>query len=328
MKKLSISALVLALMLSMALPAAAAETGSRSYTLTFAGDCTFGCSPATYYAQMGFVKTVGKDYGYPFRNVLPWFQQDDLTIVNLEGPLTEVGGLVKKEYNFRGPLDFVNILTQNSVEAVTIANNHAFDYSQAGYDSTRKVLEEAGVPYVERDSGTIVELEGGLTVGLYGMVYYRYPTAKELKAGFDKLRSEGADLIIFLPHWGVEYIYEPTPLQIQTGHDAIDAGADIVCGSHPHVLQPIEHYGDGIIYYSMGNFSFGGNSDPRDYDTALIQQELTLGSDGTVTLGKTICIPACVSSTTGWNNYQPTPYEEGSEGYARVLEKLKFSPES
>ena len=103
---------------------------------------------------------------------------------------------------------------------------------------------------------------------------------------------------------------------------AIDAGANIVWGHHPHVLQPIEEYNGGIIYYSLGNFAFGGNSVPKDHDTAVLQQEIIREPDGSIHLGKLTIIPCSVSSIKERNNFQPTPYEEGSEEYKRVLSKL------
>jgi len=136
------------------------------------------------------------------------------------------------------------------------------------------------------------------------------------------LKEQGCDLIIFTPHWGTEGTYKPTAEQTEVGHAAIDAGADIVYGSHPHVLQPIEEYNGGVIYYSLGNFSFGGNGYPQDYDTALLQQEVIRDADGNVTLGALTIVPANVSSISSRNNYQPTPYEAGSEEYNRVLSKL------
>lgn len=321
MKQMIAGLFSLLIFAALGLPAPAAQE-EACYTFTFAGDCTFGCTPEIYYAQMGFIKTVGDDYDYPFRNVRTYFEDDDLTVVNLEGPLTDVGGRVEKTYNFRGPPEYAQILTRGSVEAVSVANNHTLDYGPKGYAATLETLDRYGIPYVERDAGRLITLPDGLKVGLYGMVYYRYPTAEELRAAFAELKEQGAQVIIFLPHWGVEYSYTPNEVQIQTAHDAIDAGANIVCGSHPHVLQSIERYNGGIIYYSLGNFSFGGNADPGDYDTALIRQTLRLDETGRVRLDDPEAVPACVSSTTGWNNYQPTPYPEQSEGYARVMEKL------
>lgn len=107
---------------------------------------------------------------------------------------------------------------------------------------------------------------------------------------------------------------------------AIDAGADVVWGHHPHVLQPIEKYGDGIIFYSLGNFSFGGNTSPRDFDSAVIQLAITRSGDGTVRMDQVNVHPVCISSITTFNNYQPTPYDPSSAEYDRVMEKLNWSP--
>ena len=128
--------------------------------------------------------------------------------------------------------------------------------------------------------------------------------------------------MIFAPHWGVEGTYHPTEAQKTLAHAVIDAGADLVWGSHPHVLQNVEQYGDGVIFYSLGNFSFGGNGYPRDYDTALIRQEVIRDADGNISLGETVLIPANVSSEENRNKYQPTPYEPGTEAYARTMKKL------
>ena len=300
---------------------AATEPEIRSYMLTFVGDCTLGSSPGTYYAPLGFVKTVGEDYAYPFANVISYFTEDDFTFLNLEGPLTEDGYPREKRYTFRGPTDFVRILTDNSVEAVTIANNHSLDYGQLGYDSTIRVLQQAGVPYVERDCATVVTLPDGLRIGIYGAEYSLLDKA-DMVAEITAMAEQGVDVIIYAPHWGVEGSYRSNPLQQEMAHAAIDAGAHIVCGSHPHVLQPIEEYNGGVIFYSLGNFSFGGNGAPEDFDTALVQQEILVQPDGTVTLGQRMEVPCSISSAAGFNNYQPTPYEAGTAEYLRVMEKL------
>lgn len=294
----------------------------RRYTLTFAGDCTLGSSPSAYYAQVGFVKTVGEDYAYPFANVISYFENDDFSFVNLEGPLCDEGYPVSQSYSFHGPTDFVNILTENSVEAVTLANNHTMDYGESGYSTTLDVLKNAGIPYVEQDSSTIITLEDGLTIGIYGSTYSKVDKT-DMVSEIEAMKQQGVNVIVYAPHWGTENSYEPTAEQTELAHAAIDAGAHIVCGSHPHVLQPVEEYNGGVIYYSMGNFSFGGNGAPKDFDTAIMQQEIILGSDGIVTLGQRTAIPCSVSSVPLVNNFQPTPYEEGSAEYQRVMQKLE-----
>ena len=148
------------------------------------------------------------------------------------------------------------------------------------------------------------------------------PHYEPLEEMYRDLKDQGCDLIIFAPHWGVDKTYVPTQEQMDVGYAAIDAGADIVWGSHPHALQPIEYYGDGVIFYSLGNFSFGGFTVPADFDTALLQQEILRDGDGNVSLGELTIVPCCISSIEGRNNYQPTPYEPNTEEYDRVLQKL------
>jgi len=300
------------------------EPTEQRFTLTFAGDCTLGCHTEHVKAGYGFLMTVGEDYAYPFKNVLTWFENDDFTMVNLEGVLSDEGRPAGPRYSFRGPETYVNFLTENSIEAVTLANNHSHDFGDVGYANTKKVLDEAEVPYVEANSQTLITLDSGLTIGLYATVYNSIDAAA-MEAGIKDLKDQGADLVIYAPHWGTEHSFDPTDEQTQLGHAAIDAGADIVFGCHPHVLQPIEEYNDGIIYYSLGNFSFGGNMYPGDYDTAILQQEVILAPDGTLTLGELTIVPCSVSSIPDRNNYQPTPYEEDSEEYNRVLSKLDGS---
>lgn len=294
------------------------------FLLTFAGDCTLGANPVNWYAGCGFIKTIGEDYGHPFRNVASYFEEDDFTMVNLEGPLSDRGAPQKKKFTFRGPPAYVEILTGSSVEAVNLGNNHTLDYGRRAYDDTLAILDEAGVTYAEPDCSALFTTDNGLTIGLYAMRYYRSDT-RGLAPALAALRDQGADLVVVACHWGAEGTYKANEVQTTVGHAAIDAGADIVFGTHPHVLQPVEFYGDGVIYYSLGNFSFGGNAYPDDFDTALLQQEVIQEPDGTVHLGDLTAIPACLSSNPRVNNYQPTPYEPGSEDYQRVMEKLGLS---
>lgn len=300
------------------------EPPAITMTFTFAGDCTLGCHSAHSRAGYGFLMTVEENFDYPFANVRQWFENDDFTMVNLEGVLGDKGSPAGKKFAFRGYGSYTNILTQNSVEAVSLANNHVYDYGQTGYDETRRLLDEAGVPYAEQNAGKLVTLENGVTVGLYGTVYNSIDE-EAMPEGIKALKEQGADIVIYAPHWGTEHSFDATAQQKELGRIAIDAGADIVYGCHPHVLQPIEEYNGGVILYSLGNFAFGGNIYPSDYDTAIIQQELTLETDGTVILGQRTIIPCSLSSIEKRNNYQPTPYAEGSEEYARVISKLDGS---
>lgn len=310
-------------------PAAETESAPEETTqpepvrtvMTFAGDCTLGCHSAHNRAGYGFLMTVEEQFDYPFQHVRSWFENDDFTMVNLEGVLGEQGRPAGRKYAFRGYGSYVNILTGSSVEAVSLANNHTLDYGEAGYAETKRLLDEAEVSYVEQNSGTLITLDNGVTVGIYGTVYNSIHQAP-VEEGIAALREQGADIVIYAPHWGTEHSFDPTAQQVELGHAAIDAGADIVYGCHPHVLQPIEEYNGGVIYYSLGNFCFGGNIYPADYDSAIIQQEIILDEDGTVTLGERTIVPVSISSMEKRNNYQPIPYEKGTEEYDRVMSKL------
>lgn len=292
----------------------------EEFLLTFAGDCTLGSDKTTYGSMYSFIWTIGEDYDFPFRNVAQYFREDDMTMVNLEGVLADSGTPGNGTFTFRGPTAYTQILTGSSVETVAFANNHTMDYYQAGYDSTCRTLEEAGIPYVEKDKTMLYTTESGLTVGFCAA--WQVVDVELVTQQVQQLRQQGAEIVVMALHWGVEACYWVGAEQENLAHRLIDAGVDIVYGTHPHVLQKIECYEGGVIYYSLGNFSFGGHHWPRDLDSVVVQQHVIREPDGTVHLGDTELIPVCISSTPPSNNFQPTPYEVDSEEYQRVLDKL------
>ena len=297
------------------------------FTLTFTGDVTPGCMPGQFQNPKAYVGTVGDDYEFPFANLRETFEQDDFTFINLEVVLgLNVGKQASKTFVFSGPEEYVQIMTTSSVEAVTLANNHVEDFGTEGYENTKRVLDENGVAYVEEDKTTIFVTESGLTIGLYADSFDFKES--DIEDNIAALREEGAEIIVCAFHWGQEQEYKPAQNEIDWGHIAIDAGADIVAGHHPHVLQPVEYYKNGVIFYSLGNFSFGGNANPGDTDTAILQQEVFRGPDGVMNLGELKVIPCSITSTKGQNDYQPMPLEEGSDAYNRVMEKLFGAPEA
>ncbi len=304
-------------------PESPAGEEEESFLLSFVGDCTLGSDARFYGVKHSFIDVIGEDYDYPFRNVVSYFQDDDCTFVNLETVLKDEGSIIKEDgFAFRGPTAYTKILTGSSVEAVTIANNHIRDYGVQGMESTRKALEEAELPYVEQDTYRIITTERGLKIGLYGGFFQ--VDVKKVEQAVAEMKRQGAELIVMAIHWGIEGYYRPNSEQEQLAHQLIDLGVDIVYGSHPHVLQRVEEYNGGIIYYSLANFSFGGNHFPRDMDTVILRQQVLRQKDGTVVLGTLTPIPACVSSQRPQNDFQPTPYEAGTEDYDRVLQKLEL----
>ena len=299
------------------------EPKEKHYTLSFAGDCTFGSVKKNWNNGNHFIQTIGENYDYPFANVRQYFENDDFTIINLEGPLTDsASGEQTKTFAFRGPTAYTQIMTGSSVEAVTLANNHAEDFGKAGYESTTKALKDAGITYVEKNKTAMYTTESGLKIGLYAGAFDI--STSDVKKDIATLRNNGAEIVICAFHWGEEGHYRPSEDQQKVAKAAIDAGADIVYGHHPHVLQKIEQYKDGYIFYSLGNFSFGGAALPGDYDTALLQLDVVRDEKGKVHLGELTIIPCSISSTTKQNNFQPTPLEAGKV-YDRVLSKLDGS---
>lgn len=296
------------------------EPVPEHYFLSFAGDCTLGTMYQLYGIPSCFPGIVGENYEYPFASVQEWFGSDDFTMVNLEGPLTNDGTPAEKTFCFRGDPAFAQILPAGSVECVSIANNHAMDFGPVGYENTKAALDGVGVAYAGDGDTVLVETDRGLKIGVLAVAFYI--DMDDMTEKIISLKDRGAQVVIVSFHWGEQGYYRHTYTQTDYARTAIDAGANIVYGHHPHVLQPMEEYNGGIIYYSLGNFAFGGNDCPADFDTAVISQEVIVDVDGTVSLGPTKAIPCCISPLDHVNRFQPTPYEEGSYQYDRVMDKL------
>ncbi len=296
----------------------------RRITITCAGDCTLGTDAAFGGITLPVeAENRGNDYSYFLRNVQPYFGADDLTIVNFEGTLTDRGQREDKTFAFRGSPEYTRILTEGSVEAVTLANNHTRDYGEISMEDTRKYLDEAGVVWFENLNTRVIEVND-IKVGLVGLYALNGSAEGNLPRAMAQVEADGAEIIIVQVHWGIEGENYPSGDQISLAHAAIDAGADLVIGHHPHVLQGLERYKGKMIAYSLGNFCFGGNQNPRDKDTMIYQQTFTISEDGSIDSTDYMVIPCSISSTSSRNNYQPTPCE-GSEK-ERVSAKIqKFS---
>ena len=143
-------------------------------------------------------------------------------------------------------------------------------------------------------------------------------TTGELKEMVSAQRAE-CDLLIVMIHWGEELLYKASSSQVKYAHALIDAGADLVLGSHSHVVGGIEKYNGKYIAYGLGNFCFGGNSDPTDYDCMIFRQTFVMSDSGADDGGIAI-IPCSVSSISNVNNYQPTPLT--GDDAVRVIKKI------
>lgn len=287
-----------------------AETEPVSITISAAGDCTLGTDE--YFDSSTSLNAYYDSNGpaYFFQNVKSIFEADDLTIVNMEGTLTEETTRQDKTYAFKGPAEYTQILTDGDVEAANLANNHSHDYGDKSYTDTIAALDAAGITNFGYDRTAVMDVNG-VKVGLVGT----YELAEgmgcedEMISNIKAVEDQGAQIVIVSFHWGIERENYPTENQVNLAHSAIDNGADLVLGHHPHVLEGIEVYNGKNIVYSLGNFCFGGNSNPSDKDTMIFQQTFTVQDGELVEDNVTNIIPCSISSDSSYNNYQPTPLE-------------------
>lgn len=309
--------------------AKAAQKDPVSLTISVVGDCTLGTDETFDYdtSLNAYYDSNGKDYF--FQNVKSIFAADDLTIANFEGTLTDSDAREDKTFAFKAPAEYAQILTSGSIEAVNTANNHSHDYGDQSYTDTLTALDNEGITHFGYDDTAVMDIKG-VKVGLVGIYELNDHLGREqqLKDNIAKVKADGAELVIVIFHWGNETETVPDTNQMTLGRLAIDEGADLVCGHHPHVLQGIETYKGKNIVYSLGNFCFGGNSSPSDMDTMIFQQTFTITSNGVQADNVTNIIPCSISSADGYNNYQPTPAtgDEATRIKAKIDERSAAIP--
>lgn len=290
-------------------------------TLTFVGDCTLGTNQ-----NHGYKGTFHEYYDkngpdYFLENVRHIFRADDLTVVNLEGSLTNATERVEKLYNHKGPPEYVQILTGSSVEVATMGNNHRLDYGEEGFWETVQTLEQANIDYCYDDVYLIREVKG-VKIGFVSVneVYDGKAIEKFLNEGYEYLRQSGCAIVIACVHWGDEKTHVLNDYQTDLGHRLIDMGYDLVVGCHPHVLQAIECYQGKYICYSLGNFCYGGNRNPVDKDSGIFQQKFTL-VDGVLQVNDDVqFIPCSLSGRSDWNDCRPNILTGAQQ--LRVIEKM------
>ena len=287
--------------------------GSVIVTLSAVGDVTIGRnvqSSSTIFQKE--LDRQGGDINFIFRNIKDIFAKDDLTIVNFEGVLADSYNIPsrKKEnsFLFLAPPQYAEALSNNSVEVATIENNHIDDFGDQGRADTQAALTAAGIQWADEYHSTIYETQGikiavlaYKTFDYYNTLFTKVP--QEIAAA-----REQADLVVCCFHWGAEKDYAPNANQQKLGHLAIDSGADLVVGHHSHRINPIERYNGKYIVYSVGNFSFAGNSKPDDMSTFIFQTRFRF-KNGELVANPFRIIPCRISSKSNENDFAPTPYD-------------------
>lgn len=288
------------------------EPVKKEILISFAGDFTLGTDTKFAYDSSlpaAFINN-GRNYSYFMKNVSGIFNKDDYTLVNLETTLTDSNVKANKDgdvfYNFKGPKEYVNILTNASIDGVTIANNHIYDYGSQGINDTVNALKENKVDICGEGYKILRDIKG-VKFGFLGYTGWEY--SKDLKAkivkDINELRKQGAEIVIPYFHWGIEKSYEPYDVQQNLARFSIDNGADAVIGSHPHVIQSMENYKGKFIAYSLGNFCFGGNSNPPDKRTFILQIKANVEDDKLIDFEYKV-FPTMISSRSDKNDYIPT----------------------
>ena len=273
-----------------------------------------------------------EDEGYFFENVRDIFEADDMTIVNLEGPLTTSEQMREGQtYCIKGDPAYAHLLTLGSIEAVSFANNHRLDYGEQGSRDTVAALEQEGIVYAYDKNVGIYEIpdsaaahggERNLKIGIISVneVEWGAQAEKLIQNNIEVLREQNVDLILACCHWGIEKDTYPENYQQQLGRKCIDWGVDLVIGHHPHVLQGIEEYKGRYIIYSLANFCFGANRNPEDKDTMIFQQTFTFENGEKVEDQNARIIPCMVSSVKTRNDFRPTPAT--GEDAKRILQRM------
>lgn len=312
------------LMMACMTAGALAET---TVTLTFAGDVTLGSEERLWTAESSLVRCQEREGdAYFFERVWPLFEQDDLTVVNLEGVLSDSSEDENREktYRFRGPSSFARILTCGSIEMVSLANNHTMDYGARGYEDTQSALDDEGiahfggreVSFFEKDGVRLAFLGASYTTLTRGERAWTMEEIARLK------REEGVSAVICTYHGGQEYGDARTDKQQSFAKDAIAAGADLVIMHHAHVVQGMSVFDNRSVCYSLGNFCFGGNCWVRALESLVVVAELTFSDDGAY-LGQQLTLyPAHVSGTEPANNYQPLLVTEEADA-RRVMRRVQ-----
>ncbi|MBQ9401687.1 MAG: CapA family protein [Clostridia bacterium] len=297
--------------------------GSTVITVTCTGDFTIGGD--NYHNKSKFfykrLKEHDGDINFVMANTRNIFLNDDLTLVNFEGTLTETKKVPdnkkKNKFLFNIAPEYVTVLSDNGVEAVSLENNHVMDHGEEAYEETKETLRSAGIVYSNSEEIGIFEVSGiqiamlsYLCIDRYDKPIGQYANLYEKVEADIKAVKKQYPIVIVSFHWGNELDYSPTERQIKMGRLAADSGADLVIGHHSHRINPIEEYNGVYICYSLGNFCFSGNEAPSDMTSFIFQTRFKITKSGDVSNTGFRVIPIRITSIRDKNDCIPTPVED------------------
>ncbi|NDV95641.1 CapA family protein [Dysgonomonas sp. 521] len=252
-------------------------------TICFTGDVLL---------DRGVREQIGKKgIEFLFEDVAPVFKNADATVINLECPVTKTISPINKKYIFRAEPEWFPTLKENGITHAALANNHSMDQGRSGLEDTYRHLSEAGIVpigygknareaskpvFIAKDE-SCVAIFNAVTLPLENWVYLEdrpginQTSIETLVTQIKELKTGKPDFyIVVILHWGIEFQKEPTIKQRKEAYQLIDAGADVIIGHHPHILQKEEIYKEKPIFYSLGNFVFD-QSMPAAKESTIIQ---------------------------------------------------------
>lgn len=294
--------------------------------ITLGGDVVLGTREKWQDSPEGlpaYLEQYGLDY--PFTNLVSLFEEDDMTLVNLECVLKDdASSMTKnKQYIFRGATSYAQALVNASIEQVNLANNHVIDYQSVGEATTREALAAVGVAYSGYGDVYVWDYNGH-KIGFGGC---RETTFKQdpgvIQRDVEQLKAAACEVILYSCHWGTEYDPKHNDLQEQMAQAAISAGVDIVIGTHPHVVQGVDAQEGTVILYSLGNLMFGGTHDMTTFDGTLARLRLRFDILGRYQGVVVELLPVLTSSSGDMavNNFCPILAE--GEDWTRIWDKIQ-----
>lgn len=297
--------------------------GSTVITVTCTGDFTIGGDNYHNKSKFFYKRLQEHDDNINFimANTKDIFLNDDLTLINFEGTLTETKKVPdnkkKNKFLFNIAPRYVTVLPDNGIEAVSLENNHVMDHGEEAYEETKETLRSAGVVYSNSEEIGIFEVEGiqiamlsYLCIDRYDKPVGQYSSLYEKVAADISAVKKQYPIVIVSFHWGNELDYSPTDRQKKMGRLAVDSGADLVVGHHSHRINPIEEYNGVYICYSLGNFCFSGNDAPSDMTSFIFQTRFKVTKAGDVSNIGFRVIPIRITSIRDKNDCIPTPVDD------------------
>lgn len=343
-RKLAAWALILALLVPAAgLGAAQTVINREEYTkegskegaatLSFVGDCSIGDAiqyrqsvPSYHWALKE------KGYAWPFSEVVKYFQEDDLTVANLEVVLTNRTQHTDKRFNLIGKPEHAQALIEGAIDVVNTVNNHCMDFMDAGYRESIAALDQLGIGrfgtvYPNQDDGhddLFIADVNGISFGFIGFSYPQDYDLKRIERRAQALRDEGCDVIVVSLHWGRETHMTPETDQMDFAKKVIDCGVDMIWGHHPHVIQPIQFYRGKPILYSTGNFTFGTMSQV-DPSTGIFQVTYERNAAGEAELKQLRVIPCQTRLSPDYRPYELTEEKDRREVFSKLVLKKEYA---